>query len=157
MQLDAGFAIRVRLGFALLLGVPVVATADSSVAVPVEVDAVVFKENGRIAPQVVAACPIEDQLRRAVRAANSRRQVKKSGLEPRHVTLRVDKLGNLGSLGSIGTEFGVTAIPAGREAGQLFLCQDNSRAIRTNHCERITYCAERFAKDISLWLGRTKP
>lgn len=163
MRRETRMAVRLRLGLALVLIGPALALADSAKSrSPFEVDAVTFKENGRFTAKIVDECRIEQELRDAVAESNVTarrerpRRSSSTSVEPRHVTLRIDKVTNMGSAGELGTELGVTATPAGRDTGQLFLCQASARRafLRLSHCSRITYCAEKIAKDIATWVDK---
>lgn len=142
----AGFATS----FALLFAAPPSTAADSKP--PIRLEAIGYKENGRLDPKIVAECNIEQDLRGAMNYVLARQA---STGTPRGVTFRIDKAGNLGSMGLAGTELGVTAIPAGRDTGQLFLCQKKASVFNASHCSRVTECARKIAEDVVDWMNRT--
>jgi hypothetical protein len=159
MQRDATAAIRSRMALALMLVAPALAVAHSKAEAPVELDAIVFKENGRIDAKVVAECDIEQELREAMKSVLPRKRSRRTSstdVESRHLTLRIDKIGNLGSVGQAGTEFGVTAILSGHPTERLFLCRARV-PLRVTHCGRISHCAMEIADDVAKWLNKLTP
>jgi hypothetical protein len=155
MPLEAAIAARLRTVVALMLVAPALLAADSASTAPIAVDAIVFKENGRFDPKIVAECGIEEELRDAMNQALRRKASRRSATaEPWHVTLRIDKIGNLGSVGQAGTELGVTAIWAGHDTGRLIVCRDRVSPFRPTHCGRIAHCARQIADDVVAWVAK---
>jgi hypothetical protein len=154
--MQAEFTVR-QLVLALLLVAPVLAMADSKSAMQIELDAIVFKENGRFHPGIVEECSVQEDLRQAMtNLIKVPRRKASASADRRHVTLRVDKIGTLGSVGRVGTEIGVTAILAGQDTGPLFLCRDRP-PFRPTHCARINHCARQIAEDAVNWLNKLPP
>jgi hypothetical protein len=158
MRFERAAAASVALTLAsLFIASAVNASGDKLVAL-VQVDAVVFKENGRLDPKVVAECDIEQALRKELDYVQRDKKSRGTAAEARGVTLRIDKIGNLGSIGRAGTELGVTVIPRGSDTGPLLLCQAKTTPFQLSHCERITDCVRKISDDIVDWARRqSKP
>ena len=151
--------MRACLMVPIALLAPMLTTADVKTTPRIRLDAVVFKENGRLDAKIVAECDIEPKLRAAI-AYELRHQSRADAAEARGVTLRIDKVDKIGDPGPPtprnGTELGVTAIPSGHATGQLFLCRKMLSPFQPTHCSRINECTKKIADDIVSWLHRLK-
>lgn len=152
--------MRACLLLSIALLAPTLATADVKSAPPIQLDAVVFKENGRLDARIVAECDIEEKLRAALAYELRHQSRRDAPAEPRSVTLRIDRVDKVGDPGPPtprnGTELGVTAIPSGHATGQLFLCRKMLSPFQPSHCSRINECTKKIAGDIMSWLHRLK-
>lgn len=147
-----------QLALVLLVLGPSWVAADSKKPVPLELDSVSFKENGRFHEKIVAECNIESNLRSSLEDLNKKLRRKASKRVPPpapiHLALRIDKVGNMGSVGRAGTEIGVTAIMVGSDKSRLFLCGDSGipgPGLRLTHCARTTHCVQQIAEDVVNW------
>jgi len=126
------------------------------------VTSIVLKQDGRLDNVVLQQCDVARIVADSVQRFQAKHRRK--GGPTTDLTLRIDRVARVGGTYSGGdfggTDLGVTLLSAGnRETNQPFFCRANGfKAIRNpSHCERLDYCGEKIAEQMSTWLSWQAP
>ena len=152
--------IRARVRASGTIGLGLLALCALAEDSPAEfrVISVELRQDGRLDKAVVQQCDIARLLTESVQRFRPKKRTKVS--TTRELVLRVDRVARVGGTYSGGdfggTDVAVTLVSAGnRETNQPFFCRANGfKAIRNpSHCDRIDFCGEKIAGQISTWLS----
>lgn len=117
-----------------------------------------LRPDGRLDKAVVQQCDIAKLLTESVQRFRPNKRAKAAATTD--LVLRVDRVARVGGTYSGGdfggTDVALTLLSAGnRETNQPFFCRANGfKAIRNpSHCDRIDYCGEKIAGQMSTWLA----
>jgi hypothetical protein len=122
------------------------------------VTSVALKQDGRLDDKVLQQCDVPRIVTESVQRFQPKKRVK--GATTTDLVLRVDRVARVGGAYSAGdfggTDLAITLVFAGeRETNQAFYCRANGfKSVRNpSHCERLDYCGEKIAEQISTWLS----
>jgi hypothetical protein len=116
-----------------------------------------LKQDGRLDDRILQQCDVGRVLTESVQRFQAKHR--KKGSVTTDLVLRVDRIARVqgtfvADFG--GTDLAVTLLGAGgRETNQAFFCRANGlKSIRNpSHCDRVNYCGEKIAEQISTWLS----
>lgn len=117
-----------------------------------------LRQDGRLDGIILQQCDVARILTESVQRFESKHR--KKGSATTDLVLRVDRVARVGGTFSAGdfggTDLAITLLSArNQRTNRPFFCRANGfKSIRNpSHCERLDYCGEKIAGQISTWLS----